>query len=238
MMVGAAPIQDVKSGDVEFCHAPHPSVEPQVNLQNYSAYYAGLPDGELAKIASSRGILVPEARRCLDAEITKRGLTAEDIKRFKNYRHSYHDPQSPIERKIRRSKLLGMVDQLRKIPPLRWRGILALILCTIPLVALFDYLGVLDLFMPVAGTAAVLSFTLYCHWGLKRRPWFWATIAIWTALHVWMIVRVHWPHKWIPARAWEGWVALDLVAIFVIIALIEKLLHEGPFAPRPRHAEN
>jgi hypothetical protein len=209
-----------------------------VNLQDYGAYYAELPDGELAKIASSRGILVPEARRCLDAEIAKRGLSQEDIKRFKNYRHSYHDPQSPMQRKIRRSKLLGKVNELRKIPPLRWRGILVGIGCSFLLAALFGHFGVLDLFMPVVGTAAVLFFTLYCHWELKRRPWFWATIVVWTGLHVWMIVRVHWPHKWVPARAWEGWVTLDLVVLFVIIALIEKVLHEGPFAPRARVAQN
>ena len=209
-----------------------------MNLLDYSANYAELPDGELAKIASSRGILVPEARRCLDAEIAKRGLTPEDIQRFKNYRHSYHDPQSPIERKLRRSKLLGKVDQLRKIPPLRWRGILVGMGCSFVLAALFGYFGVLDLFMPVVGSTVVLCFTLYCHWELKRRPWFWATIAVWTAVHAWMIVRVHWPHSWVPARAWEGWVTLDLVAIFVIIALIEKLLHEGPFAQRARESES
>lgn len=207
-----------------------------MKAQDFQAYYASLPDGELAKIASSRKTLVPEARPCLDQEIARRGLTPEDLQRFKNYRHSYHDPETPIHRKMRRSHLFDKVNEARRIPRLRWRGILVMFACTIPLVALFDHFGVLDLFMPVFGTVMVLFFTLRCHWELKRRPWFWATVAGWTALHAWMIARVRWPDKWVPARAWEGWMTLDLIALFVIIALIEKFLHEGPFAPKSRKA--
>jgi hypothetical protein len=71
---------------------------------------------------------------------------------------------------------------------------------------------------------------------LKRRPWFWITVAVWAGIHVWMIARVHWPSTWVPARVWESYTTLDLIAIFVVIALIEKFLHEGPFAPKPRKA--
>jgi len=205
-----------------------------MKAEDYKAYYAQLTDGELAKVASSRRTLVPEARPCLDQEIAKRQLTSEDIKRFKNYRHSYHDPESPIQSKMRRSHLFDKVNEARKIPALRWRGLLVGMACGIVFAALFDHFGVFDLFMPVLGTGMVLFLTLRCHWELKGRPWFWATIAAWTALHVWTIARVRWPHTWVPARAWAGWMTIDLVALFVIIALIEKLLHEGPFAPKSR----
>lgn len=209
-----------------------------MKAQDYASYYAQLTDGELAKIASSRRILVPEARACLDQELAKRGLTPEDLQRFKNYRHSYHDPESPIQRKMKRSKLLGKVNELRKMPTLRWRGILVMMACTIPLVFLFGYFGAIDVFMPVSGTAIVLFFTLRCHWELKDRPWFWITVAIWFAIHAWIIVRVHWPKGWVPARVFEGYMTIDLIALFVVIALIEKVLHEGPYAPKPRRVEN
>jgi hypothetical protein len=139
---------------------------------------------------------------------------------------------------MRRSKLLGKVNELRKMPTLRWRGILAMFACTIPLAFLFGYFGAIDIFMPVTGTFIVLFFTLRCHWELKGRLWFWITVGIWIAIHVWTIVRIHWPSGWVPARAWEGCMTVDLVAIFVVIAVIEKVLHEGPFAPKVRQVEN
>lgn len=209
-----------------------------MKAEDYAAYYAQLPDGELAKIASSRRTLVPDARVALDEEVAKRGWTPEDIRRFKNYRHSYRDPESPIQRKMRHSHLFDKVDEVRKMPTLRWRGILAIVVCTIPVALLFDHFGILDLVMPVYGTVAVLLLTIRFHWELKRRPWFWMVIAVWAALHAWMLVRVHWPHQWIPGRAWGGAATLDTVATFVIVALIEKLLHEGPFAPKARRTAN
>ena len=203
-----------------------------MNKPEFREYYARLSDGELAKIASSRRSLVPEAKTCLDLEIAHRGLTPEDIQRFKNFRHSYRDAESPLQRKIKRSKLLSKVDELRKIPALGWRGILAGIGCSLALCCLFDYFGVLNAFMPVLCTGVVLYFTLRYHWESRRRPWFWLTVGTWFTLHVWMIVRVHWPSRWIPGRAWAGAMTIDLTVLFVLIAAIEKLLREGRFAPK------
>jgi hypothetical protein len=205
--------------------------------EDFKAYYGQLTDGELAKIVSSRRTLVPEARVCLDEEIARRGLTPEDLKRFRNARHDYRRDQSPLQRKIRRSKVLARVNDLRKMPRLGWRGILGGIVCTFVMAAIFDYFGVLDLTLPVCNSALVLFFILRSHWGLKRRVWFWGVVAVWIAMHVWIIVRVHWPSRWVPARVWSGYATIDLIVIFVVIALIEKLLHEGRFAKTGRRAQ-
>jgi hypothetical protein len=95
----------------------------------------------------------------------------------------------------------------------------------------------MQFFRPVIGSFVVFFFAVRCHWELKRRPWFWLTIAGLAAIHIWTIPRMRWSSGWVPAKVWEGEVTIDLVAVFVIIALIEKLLHEGPFAPKPRKGE-
>ncbi len=206
-----------------------------MNTEDFKTYYAQLTDGELAKIASARRTLVPEAQVCLDYELSKRRLSPDDLKRFRNDRHDYRQEVDPVVRKMRRSMLFGKINELSKMPRLRWRGILVMIACTIPAVFLFDHFGMLDFFRPVFGSIVVLFFILRCHWELKNRPWFWVTLGVWAAVHVLLILRVQWPSGWVPARVFEGCMTIDLVAIFMIIALIEKLFHEGTFA-RETHA--
>jgi len=207
-----------------------------MNAQDFKAYYAQLTDGELAKIASSRRSLLPEARACLDEEIANRRLTPEDLKRFRNYRHDYRHDEDPVVRKMRRSKLLGKVNELSKMPQLRWQGILVVLVCSFILAFIFDHFGVFNRMRPVCGSILILVLTLKYHWELKRRPWFWLTVSAWALAHGWLIWRIRWPNGWVPAKVLEGYVTVDLVAIFVIIALIEKVLHEGPFEKRSRHA--
>ena len=208
-----------------------------MNAQDLKAYYAHLTDGELAKIASARGTLVPEAKICLDLEVAKRQLSPEDLKRFRNYRHDYRHEEDPALRRMRRSKFMAKVNDLSNIPRLRWRGVLVTIGCSIILVFVFDHFGVYEFFRPVCGSVVVFFFTVRCHRELKGRPWFLAIVGALAAVHVWIIMSVPWPSRWVPAKVWEGYVTVDLVAVFIIIALMEKLLHEGRFAKAKRPAE-
>lgn len=195
---------------------------------DYADYYAHLTDGELAKITSARRTLVPEARDCLDRELAKRQLSPGELKRFRNYRHQ----EDPSLRKLRRSKLLGKVNELRRMPTLRWPGLLVVMVVSFFLAFAFDHFKALDLFRPIIGTLVVFFLTIRFHWELRWRPWFWLTLLAWAIIHFLVICRVHWPAGWVPAKVWEGYVTLDTVAIFVSIALIERMLEEGPYAPK------
>ena len=118
----------------------------------------------------------------------------------------------------------------RKMKKKRIRGVwlIAAMVLSVLLAAVLDRFGKLQPFWPIGTTIVVPVFTIWGHSELKGRPWFWATIAVVVAAHVVLFYFVGWPwgtHR-VATKAIEGFCILDLVAIFAIISLIEKLLHE------------
>jgi len=109
---------------------------------------------------------------------------------------------------------------------LTWKGILAVMGGTLPIALLFVYFGRFDLARPTLLSIIVIIVALAMKWELRRRMWFWVTIAVVAVLHVLLIVAVPWTTRWIPAVVATPALALDLAAILVVVKLLEKLFEK------------
>jgi len=109
---------------------------------------------------------------------------------------------------------------------LTWKGILAVMGGTLPIALLFVYFGRFDLARPTLLSIIVIIVALAMKWELRRRTWFWVTMAVVAILHVLLIVAVPWTTRWIPAVVATPVLALDLAAILVVVKLLEKLFEK------------
>lgn len=90
-----------------------------------------------------------------------------------------------------------------------------------------NHSGRLDLALPTLNCIGVFGFLIVLKWKLRRRAWFWATVAIVAALHVSLILLVPWTGKWVPAIAVAAIDSADLIAILAILAVLGKLFEEA-----------
>ncbi len=191
--------------------------------QTFEATYAQMPDGELAKVLRDRRDLVPEAVAALDHEIQKRNLNSSQLHKLKP-----HSIAKPWSRTVsgRLSEKIG----LEKLRTKRIRGIWLLVLIVLSAMLAFalDHFGFLQLYWPIVTTVAISAFAIWGHWDLKGQGWFWATIVIVIAAHVVFFRFVGWPWgaKWVPALAIAGLWNVDLIAVFALVYLVEKLLNQ------------
>lgn len=91
------------------------------------------------------------------------------------------------------------IKAARKIR-LPWWAVLCLIIGGVPICWLFDHFGTLDTALPTLMSIAVLALAIAVKWKLRRRAWFWITMAILAALHVLLILFVPWTSKWVRSR--------------------------------------
>ena len=116
------------------------------------------------------------------------------------------------------------IKAAKKIPRLPWWAVLCLIIACILLAWLFDHFGRLNLALPVLDGLALLVFIIAVKWKLRRCVWFWITITAIVAVHVLGILYVPWTTKWLPAAAIAGILSIDMCAVFVILAVVEKFV--------------
>jgi len=79
------------------------------------------------------------------------------------------------------------------------------------------------------GRAAGLAFALMigaarAFWYLRRHVWFWLTVAALVMLHGMLVVAVPWRNGSLPARGLWPFAIVDLLAMFGIIKLVEKVM--------------
>jgi hypothetical protein len=193
-----------------------------MNEQSFAATYAEMSDGELAKVLRDKRDLVPEAARALDLEIQKRNYDPSQLRRLR--------PHS-IDKPWRRTRLGRFSEKIgiERLRGKRIRGVWLLVemVLSMLLIAILDHFGIGQLFWPIVTTIAVTAFAVWGHPELAGRLWFWLTIAGVVTLHVVFFHFVGWPWgtKWVPAMTISGFVSLDLVAVFALIWLIEKMMH-------------
>ena len=96
-------------------------------------------------------------------------------------------------------------------------------IASIPVSWLFDHFGRLNLGLPVLNSIFVLGVVLAVKWKLRQRGWFWITMTAIVALHLLLIVYIPWTTEWMPAAAIAGILSIDLLVVFVILAVVEKL---------------
>ena len=117
-------------------------------------------------------------------------------------------------------------DDLRAAQKLRlpWWGVLGVISGSLPAIWLFDHFGRFDLALPSLCSIGMIGFAIAVKWKLRRRAWFWITVAIIVALHALLILSATWTTKWIPAVVILPIAVVDLVSIFAIISFVEKAI--------------
>lgn len=117
------------------------------------------------------------------------------------------------------------IKAARKIWLPRW-GVLCIIICTLPIYWLFDHFGRLNLALPTLICIGMLGLALTVKWKLRRRLWFWITMAVFAALHVLLIFSVPWTIKWVPALAIAAIGSADLIAMVAILSVVEKFMQK------------
>jgi hypothetical protein len=202
--------------------------------QFFEDTYAKMSDGELARVLRDKRDLAPEARKALELEIQKRHLDPSQLRTLR--------PHS-IDKPWRRTRLGRFSEKIgiERLRGKRIRGVWLLVemVLSMLLIAILYHFGIEQLFWPIVTTIAVPAFAVWGHSELKGRLWFWVTIAGVVASHVVFFYFAGWPWgtKWVSAFAIAGLWNLDLVAVFALIWLIEKLLHEAQgvrFRPHAR----
>ena len=113
---------------------------------------------------------------------------------------------------------------------LPWWGVLTWMVFCLPIIWLFDHFGRLDLAMPALSGIGLFGFIITLKWTLRRYVWFWTTMTIIAALHVPLILFVHWTTRWVPAAMIAGIVSVDFFVIITIVAAIGNLV-QGPNVP-------
>jgi hypothetical protein len=112
-----------------------------------------------------------------------------------------------------------------------WWGVLCLMIGSVPIFWLFDHIGRFELALPTLISTAALGFPVAVKRKLRRRVWFWITMAVLAALHVLLILSVPWTGKWVPAIVLAGIASADLCVMLAIIDVV------GKFMERPKTAE-
>jgi hypothetical protein len=109
---------------------------------------------------------------------------------------------------------------------LPWWGTLCAIIGSGLSAALFDHYGRLELALPVLNGIVVIAYLLAVKWGLRRRPWFWATMLIVVGLHVPVILLIPWTTKWVPAATIAVIDSVDFYLILAILSVVGNFMEE------------
>ena len=114
---------------------------------------------------------------------------------------------------------------------------LALIIfaCTLPVLLFFDCLGKSDLGLSIGICLSMNVVAAGMCWDLRRRWWFWVVIAIVLALHVPVVLMIHWPKSvWVSKFTLLPIGLADLLVTVGVVRFVQKFIvryvppDEGP----------
>jgi hypothetical protein len=139
-----------------------------------------------------------------------------------------------MKRRYIRTEVREEIKAARRLWLPRW-AVITLIVLSIPYSVLFDHFGGLNIALPLFVCLAAFGLVIYIRWDLRRRPWFWTTIAVLAGLHALLIWSIPWTSKWVPAAAFAGLSSLDFVLMLWVLAAFGRLLGEtGPPKGEPK----
>lgn len=127
-----------------------------------------------------------------------------------------------------------MRDDVRAAKRMRlpWWGVLCAIIGGVPIALLFDHFGRFDLSLPSLLSIGTIGWVI----ALKREPrrhlWFWITMTVIVAIHVLLILSVHWTTRWVPAPLLVPFFAVDVCAMLAIISVVGEFVERSQAANR------
>jgi hypothetical protein len=107
---------------------------------------------------------------------------------------------------------------------LSWRTKLFIFIVGAPTTFLFALYGRLAMVWHLAITIDMIGLVIRFKWKLRRRTWFWVTMAVIAVLHVLWVLFVSWTTKWIPGFVYIGIATADFVLILWILLVVEKFM--------------
>jgi hypothetical protein len=100
--------------------------------------------------------------------------------------------------------------------------------CTLPVLFFFTHIGRTDLGLNIGISLAMNTLAVGICWDLRRRVWFWCVIVLILALHVPLVLRIQWPHVWVPKVALLPIGLADLLFTVGVVRFVEKFLVKSP----------
>lgn len=95
---------------------------------------------------------------------------------------------------------------------------------TAPVILSFAYFGKTEMGFTAAIVLIAAMVAIKLHWDLRRRAWFWGTIALILALHIPLLFIVRWPQTNIPTITFAIPIAIaDFLLVNGAISLAEKV---------------
>jgi len=199
---------------------------PFANLteESFKAEFAQMTEVELARILRGRRSLTPAASKALDFEIDRRQADPAELRKLRP--RSIDKPWSRTAAG-RFSKEIGL-EEIRKK---RIRGPWLVVLCvsSFLLAATLDHFGALRLYWPATTTIMIVVFTVWGHFDLKGKVWFWFVLAAVAAGNMALLLIARWPpeNRWTPGSAVQVFCTLELIGVYALIWSIERLIHRG-----------
>jgi hypothetical protein len=94
----------------------------------------------------------------------------------------------------------------------------------LPVYFLVRHIGGSDTALTATLCLATVMVAVGICWDLRKHIWFWAVTVLMLALHIPLILMLHWPHYWIPGVALTPIGFADCMIIVGIIRLIQKFI--------------
>jgi hypothetical protein len=103
------------------------------------------------------------------------------------------------------------------------RNIIFVAIAAFPLGLLAEHFAGSGSGLPTSLAALVVTPSVWWRWDLSNKLWFWAAVVAIIALHMMLILHVHWTTRWIPAVISAPFCILDGLLILQVFELGEKL---------------
>jgi hypothetical protein len=108
-----------------------------------------------------------------------------------------------------------------------WKAVVCVFAGGAILVLPLGAIGRLDLAYPIMDSVIALGLTVFIKWQLRQHTWFWITVSVFAAVHLAVILSVHWTDKWVWSRSNAGIATLDFIVMLLIVDVIARLMRRG-----------
>jgi hypothetical protein len=88
----------------------------------------------------------------------------------------------------------------------------------LPVFLLFRHFGKTDMGLNAFICLGIALLVIKIYWKLRTRFWFWTVIVLILALHVPLVLRVQWPHVWVPGIAL---LPIGLADLFIYVGAVK-----------------
>jgi hypothetical protein len=95
---------------------------------------------------------------------------------------------------------------------------------TLPVSLFFSHIGKGDFGDSVGICLGMNIFAILMCWDLRRRFWFWVVIALVLALHIPVILMIHWPNEWVSKFTLLPIGLADLLITVGVVRFVQKFI--------------